>query len=207
MDRKTIKELYIEYGLVDICSVRPSIKSDIKYSTPNNFTSKVLYPENIGLFCVPAMAEAIARAQDDLKAINEDLSLVIFDAARPLSVQRQMFDLVKGTKNERFVANPDGENTGGFHNYGLAVDVAIVDKNGETLDFGTNYDSFDELAHSGDEASLVKTGKLSNTAYKNRLLLYYVMGKNGMYPHEYEWWHFQLDYDEGAKKRYKLLDF
>ena len=33
------------------------------------------------------------------------------------------------------------------------------------------------------------------------------MGKNGMLPYEWEWWHFQLDYDEYSKSNYKLLDF
>ena len=79
------------------------------------------------------------------------------------------------------------------------VDVAIIDNNGKMLDFGTEYDSFDELAHSGGEAELVKNNKLSLEAYKNRLLLYYIMGKNGMLPYIYEWWHFQLEYDECKK--------
>lgn len=203
---KSIK-LHEEYDLIDILSLQPSIKKDIKYMTPNNFSGKILYDEDLGLYCEPALANAVAKAQEDLKSINKDLSLVIFDAARPMSVQKEMFEMVRGTKNERFIANPYGEYAGGFHNYGMAVDVAIVDKNGAMLDFGTDYDCFEDVAHSGNEAEMVKCGKLSIEAYQNRTLLYYVMGKNGMLPYTYEWWHFQITYNENDKLKFKLLDF
>lgn len=207
MCNKSIKDLYIEYGLVDIQSIEPEIKSDVKYATKDNFAGKVLYQEDCGLYCVPDLAKAIANAQRDLKDINPALSIVIFDAARPLSVQKEMFEMVKGTEAERFIANPYGEYTGGFHNYGMALDVAIVDNDGCMLDFGTGYDAFDKIAHSGCEAELVKNGLLAMTAYSNRMLLYYVMGKNGMLPYAYEWWHFQLEYNECDKHKYRLLDF
>ena len=106
MNNKCIKELYVEYGLVDIQSLHPSIKSDIRYATKNNFTGKILYTEDNGLFCIPALAEAIGNAQRELININPTLSLVVFDAARPLSIQRDMFELVKGTDAERYIANP-----------------------------------------------------------------------------------------------------
>ena len=207
MEHKNIKDLYEKYGLIDIRSLQPSIKKDIKYATKDNFTGEILYTEDCGLYCIPTLAKAVAQAQNDLKKIDNKLSLVIFDAARPLSIQKKMFTLVQGTESERFIANPNGEHAGGFHNYGMAVDVAIIDDKGKMLDFGTGYDSFDELAHSGGEAELVKNNKLSLEAYNNRLLLYYIMGKNGMLPYIYEWWHFQLEYDEQKKSNYKLLDF
>lgn len=198
---------YKEYGLIDILSIQQDIKTDIKYATNDNFTGKVLYSENVGAFTEPSLAQAVAQAQNTLKSINNNLSLVIFDAARPISVQKEMFELVRGTVNERFIANPYGEFAGGFHNYGMAIDVAIVDSNGKMLDFGTGYDSFEDIAHSGGEAELVKKGLLSIEAYKNRQLLYYVMGKHGMLPYAYEWWHFQLQYEESAKSNFRLLNF
>lgn len=196
-----------EYGLVDILSIQPDIKVDIKYSTTENFTGKILYTEDVGVYTEPTLAQAVAQAQKTLKYINKNLSLVVFDAARPISVQKEMFDLVKGTKSERFIANPYGEFAGGFHNYGMAIDVAIADKDGNMLNFGTGYDSFLDIAHSGGEAELVKKGLLSLEAYKNRQLLYYVMGKHGMLPYAYEWWHFQLTYNESDKLKYRLLNF
>lgn len=198
---------YKEYGLVDILSIQPDIKTDIKYATTDNFTGKILYSEDVGVYAEPVLAQAVAQAQNTLKSIDNNLSIVIFDAARPISVQKEMFELVKGTASERFVANPYGEFAGGFHNYGMAVDVAIVDKNSKMLDFGTGYDSFEDIAHSGGEAELVKKGLLSLEAYINRQLLYYVMGKHGMLPYAYEWWHFQLQYEEKSKSKFQLLNF
>lgn len=198
---------YKEYGLVDILSLQPNIKADIKYATTDNFIGKVLYTENVGAYAEPTLAQAVAQAQNTLKSINTDLSLVIFDAARPISVQKEMFELVKGTANERFIANPYGEFAGGFHNYGMAVDVAIIDGDEKMLDFGTGYDSFEDIAHSGGEAELVKKGLLTINAYKNRQLLYYIMGEHGMLPYAYEWWHFQLQYEESSKSNFKLLNF
>ena len=198
---------YEECGLIDITSIQPSIKIDIKYATTNNFTGKILYHNEVGAYAEPSIAHAVAQAQGTLKSIDNNLSLAIFDAARPISVQKEMFELVRGTVNERFIANPYGEFSGGFHNYGMAVDVAIVNSDGIMLDFGTGYDSFEDIAHSGGEAELVKKGLLSPEAYANRQLLYYVMGRHGMLPYAYEWWHFQLTYDEKDKVKYHLLDF
>ena len=207
MENSIYIKKYNDYGLVNVSALQPSIKIDIKYATTDNFTGKILYTEDVGAYAEPALAKAVAQAQETLKSIDKDLSIVIFDAARPISVQKDMFEVVRGTESERFVANPYGEFAGGFHNYGMAVDVAIVDKNGDMLDFGTGYDSFEDIAHSGGEAELVKNGVLSFEAYNNRQLLYYVMGKHGMLPYAYEWWHFQLTYKESDKAKYKLLDF
>ena len=207
MENSIYIQKYNDYGLVNVSALQPSIKIDIKYATTDNFTGKILYTEDVGAYAEPALAKAVAQAQETLKSIDKDLSIVIFDAARPISVQKDMFEVVRGTESERFVANPYGEFAGGFHNYGMAVDVAIVDKNGDMLDFGTGYDSFEDIAHSGGEAELVKNGLLSFEAYNNRQLLYYVMGKHGMLPYAYEWWHFQLTYKESDKAKYKLLDF
>ena len=66
----------------------------------------------------------------------------ILDAARPRSVSRAMWEKMKGTKFERYVANPE---KGSMHNYGCAVDLSIMKKN-ELLDMGTKYDYFGELA-------------------------------------------------------------
>ncbi|WP_289760854.1 hypothetical protein [uncultured Duncaniella sp.] len=61
--------------------------------------------------------------------------LLVKDAARPMSVQRRMFNAVKGTSKANYVANP--AKGGGLHNYGLAVDVTIEDAQGNELDMGT----------------------------------------------------------------------
>lgn len=200
-------EKYAEYGLVDIASIDPSIKVELKYGTTDNFMHRVMYSMSDRAFAEENLARAVSAAQRLLKTINPSLSIIVYDAARPISIQRMMFDSVKGTPSERYVANPYDKIRGGYHNYGLAVDIAIVDEQGKMLDFGTGYDSFSELAHPGNEAVLVNKGLISMQAYENRMLLYYITAKQGLLPYEFEWWHYQLVQRDEDKQRYRLLDF
>ena len=200
-------EKYAEYGLVDIASIDPSIKVELKYGTTDNFMHRVMYSMSDRAFAEENLARAVSAAQQLLKTINPSLSIIVYDAARPISIQRMMFDSVKGTPSERYVANPYDKIRGGYHNYGLAVDIAIVDEQGKMLDFGTGYDSFSELAHPGNEAVLVNKGLISMQAYENRMLLYYITAKQGLLPYEFEWWQYQLVQRDEDKQRYRLLDF
>ena len=200
-------EKYAEYGLVDIASIDPSIKVELKYGTTDNFMHRVMYSMSDRAFAEENLARAVSAAQQLLKTINPSLSIIVYDAARPISIQRMMFDSVKGTPSERYVANPYDKIRGGYHNYRLAVDIAIVDEQGKMLDFGTGYDSFSELAHPGNEAVLVNKGLISMQAYENRMLLYYITAKQGLLPYEFEWWHYQLVQRDEDKQRYRLLDF
>ena len=195
------------YGLVDIKKLVPKILSDIRYSTPNNFTGKILYKEPFGLYAVPTLAEAIADVSRWLEKNMPDYRLLLFDAARPLSVQKEMFEAVKGSTFEPYVANPNDDLLGGFHNYGLAVDITLADRYGNRLDMGTDYDYFGVESHSFIEPYLLEKGKISPKALANRFLLYSVAGRFGLLPHPNEWWHFQLTYSEESKKTYQLLCF
>ena len=194
-------------GLVDIKLLAPEILSDIRYSTPDNFTGKVLYRESFGLYAVLPIAQALADICGWLKKYLPDFQLVLFDAARPLSVQRDMFEIVKGTAFEPYIANPYGKIIGGFHNYGLAVDMTLADSRGKLIDMGTDYDFFGPESHSFTEPELLEKGKISPEVLANRFLLYSIAGRFGLLPHPNEWWHFQLTYSEESKKQYQLLDF
>ena len=69
---------------------------------------------------LPQCAAALKKAQAELRQIRPDLSLIIFDATRPMSVQQTMWNAVKNTNHSFYVSNP--ANGGGMHNYGMAVD-------------------------------------------------------------------------------------
>ncbi len=202
-----IQRRFLDCGLVNILELDSSIKTDIRYATANNFVGKVLYKEYLGVYSVPELANVIVQANQYLKSLNDDYTIVIFDAARPIGVQREMFDLVKGTAQECYIANPYGEFKGGFHNYGMAIDLSICDGNGELVDMGTDFDAFCEEAHVGHERELVCENRITQQAYVNRMLLYHIMGKYGLLPHKYEWWHYQIHQKEEDKSRFKLLDF
>lgn len=194
-------------GLLDIRNIDNSILIDIKYATLDNFTGKVLYSSPFGVFLHSEVANAVAESNRILKSLFPNRRLIIFDAARPLSVQKEMFEIVRGTSCEPYIANPFGGAPGGFHNYGLAVDLSIYDLNEGLLDMGSDYDSFSSLSHAGNERSRVESGLLSPEAYANRMLLYFITGSSSLFPHPCEWWHYQLDYNESSKNQSNLLDF
>jgi D-alanyl-D-alanine dipeptidase len=204
---RKIEEFYHDMGLVNILDICPSIKLDIRYATTNNFTGEILYEDCNGAFCVPELAYALSDAQLELKQLHPDYSLVIFDAARPINIQKKMYDIVKGTNKECYVANPYGEYAGGFHNYGMAVDLSIVNSKGELLTMGTDYDSFEDTAHVGNEEQLLEKGLLTQEEYSNRLFLYQLMKNHNLFPYPYEWWHYQYHQKEEDKLKFKLLDY
>lgn len=201
-----MNDKFKEFGLIDIASVDSSIQVNLKYATADNFMGVPLYP-NIGAYCIPELAEAVAAAQKTLKSIEPSYCLTILDAARPISIQKAMFDKVRGTKSEKYIANPYGKYQGGFHNYGMAVDLTISDENGYPLDLGSKFDEFSDKAHVGNEYELFRNGQISSKAYTNRMLLYYIMSLNKLYPYPYEWWHYQIYLEEESKMNFKLLDF
>lgn len=211
-----------EYGLVDIHDIDPSIFVELKYSTCDNFVGEDMYGELKSAFFDREFARRIVAAQGILKRRNPNLSLLIYDAARPISIQRKMRQAVVGTPNEKYVA--DGSR-GGRHNYGVAVDVTLADSRGAAFDMGTPFDCFDRTAHvkgtsDNDPAtrtianyrtfvhSLADSGLITRKAAQNRLLLIEVMMEAGLLPYRCEWWHFEEPMTMSqTRERYRLLDF
>ncbi|WP_287049020.1 M15 family metallopeptidase [Culturomica sp.] len=178
----------LSMGLVDIGKLDRRIKVKLVYATPDNFTGKVLYRELRKAYMRPLVAEKLIRAQDLLENIRTGWQIVVYDAARPMSVQREMWELVKGTPRHIFVSNPG--RGGGLHNYGLAVDVTLCDSSGGFPDMGSAFDYFGEEARGDKEEELVIRGKITPEAFENRQLLRKVMTEAGFIALGSEWWHF-----------------
>lgn len=195
---------FSQYGFVDIQSLDSTIVVELKYSTTDNFMGVNMYGDLKKAYLRPEIAAMVVEAQRILKNINPDYTLVIYDAARPLSAQKSMFDKVKGTEFEQYVANPYG--LGGFHNYGCAVDLTILYK-GQPLDMGTEFDSFDSLSNINNENENLKNGTLSQEAYDNRQLLRRIMKKVGFHCEIYEWWHYDYYTKKQVHRKFKILDF
>ena len=194
-------------GLVDIQSLDPDIVVDLMYSREDNFMKKDVYGDLERAYFVPSFADRLVRANKLLKSEKGDrYTLIIYDGARPLSVQRRMWEQVKGTPGRKYVASPGGRN--GRHNYGLAADLSIFDTmTGRPLDMGSPVDHFGVEAHIGNEASLVKAGKITPEARANRAYLHDLMKRVGLRPIAREWWHLQEFTSLRAVKRHKILDF
>ncbi|MGC9526594.1 MAG: M15 family metallopeptidase [Limnospira sp.] len=173
--------------LVDIESVNPNIRLDIRYATSNNFLGRSLYSVPRCLLRAD-VADRLSRVQDDLE--NMGLGLMVYDCYRPWSVTRQMWEILP---DSRYVANPS---RGSRHNRGAAVDLTLVDlKTGEPLEMPTDFDDFTETAARDYWGNPPQVRRNSD-------LLEYKMKKQGFVSLITEWWHF----DAEDWQRYDLLD-
>lgn len=190
-------------GYVNVKDEDPTIFVSLMYSRPDNFCGVVLYGDLREAYLHPVAAKAIRRAQKYLKSIRPDLSLIIFDAARPMSIQQKMWDKVKNTSKYYYVSNP--AHGGGMHNYGLAVDVSLCNLKGDTISMGTKVDYMGSAAHIDKEASLVSHHRITRQEEANRLLLRKVMRYAGWRALQTEWWHFNWCSRATARKYYKAI--
>lgn len=194
-----------QMGLVDIQTLDARIKVELKYSSTDNFVGADMYGSLERAYLERGFARRVARAQALLEQLRPGCRLLIYDAARPMSVQRRMYALVADTPLKVYVAPAK---RGGRHNYGVAVDLTIVDAKGKPLDMGSPFDHFGPEAHVGQEDELVASGAMSATVRDNRRLLYEIMSEVGLRPYEREWWHYQERFPMSTvRKRYRRLDF
>ena len=193
-----------QQGFVDIQDEDSTIQVSLMYGRADNFTGRVLYADLREAYLHPQAARALVRAQQLLRAARPDLALKVYDAARPMHIQQQMWNVVKGTPQQNYVSNP--RNGGGLHNYGMAVDITLCQaETGDTLDMGTVVDHLGSEAHIDREDQLVKRGIISPEAKANRELLRHVMRQAGFTPLRTEWWHFNLISRAEARARYKAI--
>ena len=201
---KELEAAIREMGLVDVQELDSTIQIQLMYATADNFMGDTLYYGIHKAFLLPEMAQKLVEAHQLLHKEYPNYLFLIYDAARPISIQRAMWDKVKDTDQSIYVSNPA---TGmGMHNYGAAVDITIVDENGTPLDMGTPFDFFGKEANIDKEAQLVKEGKISQEALNNRLLLRRLMTSVGFQTIESEWWHFNLLDPNRAPKELKVID-
>jgi len=162
--------------LVELITLDPTIKLDIRYATPNNLAGRPVYAEARAFLQRPA-AEALLRANRALH--DKGYGVLVFDGYRPWSVTKLFWDVTAPEKRE-FVADPA---KGSKHNRGCAVDLTLHDlATGAEVAMPSPYDDFTERAH--------------------RDLLRAAMEAEGFTVYENEWWHF--DYRDW--RRYPILD-
>ena len=189
-------------SLVNILDADNTILVDLKYATTDNFTGMILYDELREAYLQPDVARMLTEAHRHLKALYPGLRLLVYDAARPLSVQQKMWDYVKDTPYSRYVAHPDRLS---LHNFGAAVDLTIADSLGQPLDMGTPFDHFGRAAGTSDEQGLIGQGLLNRQQVQNRELLRQVMRHAGFRSISGEWWHFNACSLQEARQRYAVI--
>lgn len=158
-------------GFVELHPNPPKLFIDLRYATSNNFTRKKQYKTS-SCFVREEVATALHMVCLDLE--KKGYGLLIWDAYRPLQVQKKFLEFID---DENFVSKNSP------HCKGIAVDVTLVDSQGNFLDMGTDFDDFTSKAsHSYKE--------LHPEVLLRRRVLKDTMVKHGFEPFECEWWHY-----------------
>jgi zinc D-Ala-D-Ala dipeptidase len=175
--------------LVELVTLDPTIKLDIRYATTNDFLHTPVYTEARAFLQRPA-AEALVRANRELKPYG--YGLIIHDGYRPWYVTKIFWDATPDDQ-KIFVANPA---KGSVHNRGCAVDLSLYDlKTGQEVQMPSGYDEMTQRAYAD-----YPRGTAEERA--RRALLRRVMEKQGFKVNPDEWWHF--DYKDW--KQYPILN-
>lgn len=201
--KQMLNEQLIKDGLIDVSTLDPSIEVHLVYATPYNFMGRVLYDNLDRAYLIPEAAAKLKKAAELLRAKRPDLHLVIYDAARPLSIQKQMWKLVEGTDKEDFVADPSKK---GMHNFGAAVDLTLADCTGHPVDMGGEYDYFGDASRVDKEEQLLKEGIITQKELNYRLLLREIMTEAGFLIEPSEWWHFNTFTSKETRERFKVIE-
>ena len=165
----------------------PSLYIDLRYATSNNFTGQIIYDFN-DAYLRYGTVKKLAKVQNEL--LSKGYSLKIWDAYRPFSAQKKLWNVVN---DPRYVANPSkGPKS---HNLGGTVDITIVKKNGSNIPMPTEFDDFSKKADRNysdisDKEAINNVKLLENTMYKY-----------GFTGYKNEWW----DYSDTVS--YSYVDF
>ncbi|KPF51250.1 D-alanyl-D-alanine dipeptidase [beta proteobacterium AAP121] len=170
------------------------VRYDLRYASRNNFAGVELYR---GMDCAwlrREAAEGLEAAAVALAAERPGWQIVVLDALRPQRVQEAIWADVEGTPMAQYFAHPV---RGSIHSFGMAVDVTLLDPQGQEADMGSGFDEMTLASHPALHAQHLKSGLLTAAHVAERECLARVMAHGGFHGIATEWWHF----DHGDRDR------
>jgi zinc D-Ala-D-Ala dipeptidase len=174
------------------------VNHDLRYATPHNFSGRVLYQ---GMDCAwlrREAAEGLELAAVWLAAHRPGYRLLVLDALRPQRVQEAIWAQAEGTAMETYFANPA---VGSIHSFGMAVDVTLVDPQGDECDMGAGFDEMTLRSHPALNAENLALGVLNAEHLVERGWLHAAMSHGGFRGIGTEWWHFDFGDREDVRRR------
>jgi D-alanyl-D-alanine dipeptidase len=201
-----------EAGLVDVRTLVPDLDLDIRYAGPDNFVGTPIDGyEAPRCYLLDPAALALARVEAQLRA--QHLRLRVYDCYRPVRAVRRFVawarDLDDQRSKARYYPNvdksalvPDYIADSSGHSRGATVDLTLMqcDPEGERcepLDMGTDFDFFDERAHTdAPDAGQVQRA--------NRQRLRHAMERHGFRNYPLEWWHYTLQTEPAPTTAYDV---
>ena len=169
---------------------------------------------NYSPYCLrKSVVNSLIEAQNYLQQLHPNWYIQIFDAFRPIAVQKFMVNYsfqqaleLKGISEtelsdeqrqeiwqivyEIWALPSLNDKTPPPHSTGAAVDVTIVDNQGKAVDMGSPIDELSERSHPNYYAN--QDNQQYIIYHKNRQILYKVMIQAGFQRNPREWWHFSL---------------
>jgi zinc D-Ala-D-Ala dipeptidase len=197
-----IAQLHLDKSYVDVSNF-PNVNLSMRYATDNNFMKKNVYGDFHQCFLHEIAAAKFREAVRQLQHEKPGWKFVVFDCLRPRSIQKKLFEVVKGTAQQPYVANPK---TGSIHNYGFAIDLSLEDETGHELDMGTGFDDFSPLSRPDQEPQNREAGKLTPEQLDHRLILRRIMVHAGFLQLPIEWWHYDALTKEEVRGHYKIVE-
>jgi len=174
------------------------------YTEDDNVFKLDLYADFESCYLQKEAVALLIKADSLLRNKHPELRFKLLDCARPYSVQLAMWEAVAGKPERYYVASPKRKS---IHNYGLAVDLTLVDASGVELDMGTPFDHFGVAAQPREEKRLLEMKVLTKKHIANREILRHAMYGAGFKGIPNEWWHYNAVSRTVAREKYPLLDF
>jgi CubicO group peptidase (beta-lactamase class C family)/D-alanyl-D-alanine dipeptidase len=185
----TEKGEFLAPDLVELTTLDPTIRLDIRYAGTDNFLGTPVYTQARAFLQRPA-AEALVRAHRSLARLG--YGLLIHDAYRPWYVTKVFWDATPPDKHI-FVADPS---QGSRHNRGCAVDLTLYERaTGRPAEMPGGYDEMSERSFPEYPG-----GTALQRWHRERLRD--AMEAVGFDVYEFEWWHF----DHREWRRYPILN-
>ena len=184
-------------------SALPNVIVDLRYGSKRNLLGKDVYD---GFSRALLHREAAAKFRVASRRLGErepSLRCLVFDALRPQTAQVAFWEIVRGTPQQPFFADPA---KGSVHSYGFAIDVSLASATGEELDLGTPFDDLTDLAGPAHEARMLTEGRLSREQQGRRLTLRSVMEEAGFLQLPHEWWHYDALPAAEVRSRYRRCE-
>lgn len=157
----------------------------LAYATDDNFTGRPLY-KNAYCYLNEDAAACLKKSVEFAREYG--LRIKIFDAFRPIEIQQALWN---DNPDPEFISDPVNGRTP--HCRGAAIDMTLIDSDGNELDMGTAFDEFSPMSHHGHP-------DISEKSQKNRDILMDIMTRSGWDYNPNEWWHYQLFNLEKYKK-------
>jgi D-alanyl-D-alanine dipeptidase len=179
-------------------AIDPTILHNILYAGNDNFLGRPIAGYLLPRCIVSnALGKALSLVQKD--ALKQGLSLLVYDAYRPLRAVEDFVFWSKDTKDlkmkDRYYPDVNKEDffalgyvgMRSYHCRGAAVDVTLVpvSSSNDPLDMGTRFDFMDERSHTLNPS-------IQGEARLNRQKLCALMEAHGFQNYPKEWWHFNL---------------